>query len=516
MLRCVAALALALAAPALEQAQQGRRAALAVPPTSGGGHHHGTAGTGGKHAARAAARPSSRAGAAPPPPVRAPPPPRRSRAGATGAVRADADGAEAARASRRRSVVGGRAPAVDRPALKPLADALPARRGRAPARSAEDATPEARRPGSQRLRRAPSEQAREPPRASRPAAPDAAPRAPARPPAARRRRPPEALPSCLYPHLPKHAKGRGCCGGCPRCPPVSDPSEPLRILGANHKTGTVLGEKVLGAVREARVAGACLAAASTVRDVHWRGLARCRPEKCGAAFEGRRALVVALVRDPFEMVVSGYLYHLAGKEKWCTLPMNGDAPGHGAVSAGWHRHILAVMGLDAVYASNLTGTNDRESYEQYLGRSTRRDGLVAEFVRASKGDLPGVEASFDDAAAAGERRNASVHCLDDLTAPKLKSRDPFAEAWAAIFDFFEYPAASVGPAVAAARAHDAALDPSATSGHGTSGKGLTAKVRANRTQLFRTAVAVDRDVFGGKYARLSRKLGCPQPSARPR
>ena len=74
----------------------------------------------------------------------------------------------------------------------------------------------------------------------------------------------------------------------------------------------------------------------------------------------------------------------------------------------------------------------------------------------------------------------------------------------------------MGPAVAAARAHDAALDPSATSGHGTSGKGLTAKVRANRTQLFRTAVAVDRDVFGGKYARLSRKLGCPQPSARPR
>ena len=77
-------------------------------------------------------------------------------------------------------------------------------------------------------------------------------------------------------------------------------------------------------VRKAAIQDACLLASRTLVSVHWQGLDTC--PGCGN-YTNRPIRVMAMVRDPFELIVSGYLYHAAAKEKWCAESMRLGPPG---------------------------------------------------------------------------------------------------------------------------------------------------------------------------------------------
>ena len=133
-------------------------------------------------------------------------------------------------------------------------------------------------------------------------------------------------PSCLYPEMWEKvsAPGRKCCGNCKKCPKWAT-GDTLRVIGANHKSGTFLSIGVMASVREVAARESCLLAARTLVSVHWNGLDSCKA--CQPLTPNRPTLVMAFVRDPFELIVSGYLYHHAGKESWCTWAMRGGFRG---------------------------------------------------------------------------------------------------------------------------------------------------------------------------------------------
>jgi hypothetical protein len=111
-------------------------------------------------------------------------------------------------------------------------------------------------------------------------------------------------------------------------------------------------------------------------------------------------------RNPFEMVVSGYKYHMAAAEPWCKTSFK-DAlqntsgcqqtfvNGRMVPSCGaWPKHWPlknAYEGLQKLYDSSRYGAlaprlpdiRLTESYSQYLSRLSVEDGLLAEAVFAS-------------------------------------------------------------------------------------------------------------------------------------
>jgi hypothetical protein len=156
-------------------------------------------------------------------------------------------------------------------------------------------------------------------------------------------------------------------------------------------------------------------------------------------------------------------------------------------------------------------------------------------------DLPALELAYTTTSSSTPERKSSFVCLDSFTSvrdarpgtsstrctttvhylttslrhhpppqPKLESSDPYVETWTKVFEFWEYPAASVGPAVTQAQKHDIIKRPEALGGHGTVKSGE--KADGYRAHLFAVAVDVDREYFGGKYAKLAGQLKCPQPS----
>lgn len=309
-------------------------------------------------------------------------------------------------------------------------------------------------------------------------------------------------PSCLYPEMWEKvsAPGRKCCGNCKKCPKWAT-GDTLRVIGANHKSGTFLSIGVMASVREVAARESCLLAARTLVSVHWNGLDSCKA--CQPLTPNRPTLVMAFVRDPFELIVSGYLYHHAGKESWCTWAMRGGF-------RGGKRDELAKVdfGIATLLQSPaVPAVAGSESYQGYLKRLSGHDGVLAEFVRASHRDLPALEAGWTAAKASTPLHNASYECLDTFMAPKENGRDPFLEAWTRIFRFFRYPPESIAPSLRAAQKHDIVKNPQTLKGHGTQHS------TPQRTKLYNTAVEVDRMHFGGRYADLSRRLNCPRPSS---
>ena len=307
-------------------------------------------------------------------------------------------------------------------------------------------------------------------------------------------------PSCIYPNMWEKvsAPGRKCCGGCKKCPKWGG-SDVLRVIGANHKSGTYLSIGVMQSVREAAIAESCLLAATTVVSVHWAGLDSCRACQ---PLGNRRTLVMAFVRDPFELIVSGYLYHLAGKESWCTWSMKRGFRGP-------KDEVTQVdFGITKLLRSSSAPqvSDNGESYQGYLKRLDAYGGILAEFIRASHRDLPALEAGWTAAKASTELRNASYECLDSFMEPKSANRDPFSEAWGRVFRFFGYPEASIPGSIRAAQKHDIIRNPQTLKGHGTQHE------TPKRRMLYKTAIEVDRKVFHGKYMDLSKRLACPQPS----
>jgi len=313
---------------------------------------------------------------------------------------------------------------------------------------------------------------------------------------------------------PESMQGRKCCAGCGHCPRWGT-GDTLRVLGANHKTGTFLALHVMQSVRLAAIEDACVLASQTLVSVHWQGLDECKG--CGD-FANRPTRVMAMVRDPFELIVSGYLYHAAAKEKWCAEPMRVGQQGTSKwkqVGKGAKEFGLAkLIKCKEDPQCPVTIEPGHRGYDKYLKSISMRQGLLAEFVRASMRDLPALELAYRTTSGSTAEKKSSFVCLDSFTAPKNESRDPYRETWTKIFEFWDYPAKAIGPAVVQAQKHDIIKRPQALGGHGTLKDGKNANSDDYRGHLFAVAVDVDREYFGGRYAQLAANLKCPQPSDR--
>lgn len=212
--------------------------------------------------------------------------------------------------------------------------------------------------------------------------------------------------------------------------------------------------------------------------------------------------VVTLVRDPFELIISGYLYHYAAKEKWCSEPMRGAMR-----KPRGPREFGLKLVLDSYDAKDglITADPGNAPYDKYLKSISLEDGLLAEFVRATMRDLPALELALQ--ATRANEDESSYECLDSFTALKVEGAvDPYTETWRRVFEFLEYPRASIPAMLTQAQKHDIVKSPTALHGHGTS------KNPHKRHELFSTAFRVDQEKFNGKYARFAKQLGCPQPS----
>mmetsp|Transcript_20238 Transcript_20238/g.34745 ORF Transcript_20238/g.34745 Transcript_20238/m.34745 type:complete len:387 (-) Transcript_20238:59-1219(-) len=124
---------------------------------------------------------------------------------------------------------------------------------------------------------------------------------------------------------------------------------------------------------------------------------------------------VHMTRNPFEMVVSGYKYHMSAVEpEWTTIPNFGDILDHDGCSPKYiggrmspiclhPRHglqeyfvTLFYTGLANVYKRSHSGNlsawfpevKANESWSQYLQRVDSDAGLIANFIWASTTSLP--------------------------------------------------------------------------------------------------------------------------------
>jgi len=150
------------------------------------------------------------------------------------------------------------------------------------------------------------------------------------------------------------------------------------VFGANHKTGSVLLAHIEHATARCDIA-------DTLRfNSHFAGVV------------SPNNTYVVMVRNPFQMIVSGYLYHRKGPEPWTvsSIPKHTDVQGH---------HLLWTD-------ENVVPPRPHESYSEYLRRLPPIEGILAEMVRCEYRE-------FTNARVVAEARDAPnvlMICLDDM------------------------------------------------------------------------------------------------------
>lgn len=202
---------------------------------------------------------------------------------------------------------------------------------------------------------------------------------------------------------------------------------PTRLVTANHKTGSFLGM--------------CLTRVLGKHGVH----ARLASIHCSGGYSAN-ALQINLVRDPFAVVDSGYVYHGRKGEKWLQVSLEELDAGYEALKQNSQRRrrlqrvastktsglvdencqaaIAAVRGLrdilnrdDCAEESKVSLRRD-ETYGDAILRLPLRFGLLLESLRALHRDVPYVVASATDCAATNQRSSPRQACasilLDDI------------------------------------------------------------------------------------------------------
>lgn len=114
----------------------------------------------------------------------------------------------------------------------------------------------------------------------------------------------------------------------------------------------------------------------------------------------QQACLLHFARNPFEMIVSGYLYHMADSEAWLSEPFGkvrklmAEQFPEGCV-AGQDWRCRVYRGIDEVYQSSLSSSasfrlplaKSTETFPEYLRRSDLTTGLTAEFIWAANYSL---------------------------------------------------------------------------------------------------------------------------------
>lgn len=159
-------------------------------------------------------------------------------------------------------------------------------------------------------------------------------------------------------------------------------------IGSNHKTGSRLSRYVFESLKAAPCMDKNITLHLEDRKFHWRW-----PLKN----DGRKYLLFQ--RNPYSVVVSGYLYHMRAQEIWIRQPMGNV--GTGAVLRQWKQY-------------NLSRPRPSETYGNYLRRIHEREGLLAESLRCFAEEFPGTTRVAKYVREFPTPSNVRVVCLDDV------------------------------------------------------------------------------------------------------
>ena len=165
------------------------------------------------------------------------------------------------------------------------------------------------------------------------------------------------------------------------------PSGYVAWLMSNHKTGTFFARQLARAVESTPHA------VHVEREQNWDGRFSSFSQFSTVGSTGRlmpnHDKVVNFVRDPFDIVVSGYLYHKSGQEN-DKIPH--ATPVHAQDMIKW-RNGLHTLSHKAC-AFNLPVPRASERYSEYLRRVSTEEGLTAEAIRSLTWDLPAMAKAY--------------------------------------------------------------------------------------------------------------------------
>lgn len=197
-----------------------------------------------------------------------------------------------------------------------------------------------------------------------------------------------------------------------------------RLVTANHKTGTYLGMCLTRVLIRHGIK-------SEMASIH-----------CSGGFS-KHALQINMVRDPYSIVDSGYLYHGRNSEKWLQIPFSQLAVGYKAWKLQQQkRHTRRLQAIRSTTTKGRIDENSQAAYAAFLSlrelltrdtcidtkivlqahqtygntisRLPVRYGLLLEGLRALHRDIPYVVSSARDCDAANKQAAASAGCVSIL------------------------------------------------------------------------------------------------------
>lgn len=278
---------------------------------------------------------------------------------------------------------------------------------------------------------------------------------------------------------------------------IAPMADSIRLITTNHKTGTRMTQHVLRALcRLAEPRCVEPGAKMTGHDVQRCCRATVVPHWDGSRIPMRSRgpyRLANFVRHPYDLVVSGYLYHrnAPSYERWAHVPL----------CQRHHRRRCGSRSCEFGQSALCRGARPApsgESYAQFLRRVDLQDGVLAEMtrLRAARGvdDIVGTRIATDQG---GEC--ARTFCLDDFT----RDSASFLDLWFQVATHLGFVvrdnhtfAAAIAPLDPN---HRAAND--ATKSHRTFHS-------PDRSKLRRSVPAYDAAVFNGTFIQAARTIGC--------
>jgi len=285
------------------------------------------------------------------------------------------------------------------------------------------------------------------------------------------------------------------------------------ILFAQHKAGYELCDESARIMHEEMAAEAGLSFGVNL-DMAWalsspEMQSEWDPEKqTGIHMRQTPACFLHVVRNPFEMLVSGYLYHMSQSEPWLgnTFENVDTLLKEKFEEPFCVRHPLE--GVSQVFRSSLSGSMSawlpdaeaNETYSQYLQRADLDAGLIAEFIWASNTSLASV--LFTDGFLAESQACSINMCINEFY-------ENCNATWERIFLTWQVPE----------HHHDRLLRAATQSCPTTS---LNAVTHSSNYQTEKKALAhvperdmvkrlreLDRTLFNGEIAALEKHSECP-------
>jgi len=220
-----------------------------------------------------------------------------------------------------------------------------------------------------------------------------------------------------------------------------------------------------------------------------------------------------VARNPFEMVVSGYLYNMAESEGWWKKWKLGQSNARSETNqtSTCTNHTCTTWKPDALaelFHSSRSGplsawlpeANANETYPEYLQRVNLDAGLLAEFIVASKLTLEGMRSAVDFM----ESRHCSINvCFEDFY-------ENCGATWHRVLQVWQIPEHPYGETMLhAATKTCPGLDPVAVSHSSGSHAEMMNLTHAPEHVMVKRLKELDRLRLNGRIAALEEHVKCP-------